>query len=189
MNVQEQKDIGKELLDKLSILDPCVVIAGGAPRDWYLGKEANDLDIYLSYHPNLTLGTNAKVIEDLLCLGKNNLETLGVQFDENKDRNTEYAINPDVRCVYEFDYKGIKVQIINMHTEFVKVEDFCFSICQAWTKDCERIHVTNDFKYSVDHKIVFKTGHFYSQKGVYVEKIKNRFPEYLFVEDKPKEMI
>lgn len=33
LTIQEQKDIGKELLEKLDLLDPCVVIAGGAARD------------------------------------------------------------------------------------------------------------------------------------------------------------
>lgn len=187
MNIQEQKDISKKLLIKLSILDPCVVIAGGAPRDWVLGREANDLDVYLSYHPKLTLGSNKESIARALGIDSDDIKTLGVQFDENVDRQTEYVVNPDVRSVYEFEYIGMKVQVINMHTEFVDVTEFCFSICQAWTKDCERIHVTPDFQYSVDHKIVFKTGHFYSQKGAYIDKMKNRFPEYLFLEEKPKE--
>ena len=68
LTVQEQKDIGKELLEKLYLLDPCVVIAGGAARDWYLGNKANDLDIYLSYHPNLTLGSNKRSIAKALSI-------------------------------------------------------------------------------------------------------------------------
>lgn len=188
-NIQRQRRIGQELLSKLEVLDPCVVIAGGAPRDWYLGKEANDLDIYLSYHPNLTLGSNKRSISKVLGIPEGAIETLGVQFDENVDRDTEYAINPDVRCVYEFEYRGIKVQIINMRTEFVDVAEFCFNICQAWTVDCEHIYVTNDFQYAIDHKIVYKTGHFYAHKGAYVEKMRDRFPDYLFLEEKPKEII
>lgn len=188
-SIQRQKSIGQELLSKLEVLDPCVVIAGGAPRDWYLGKEANDLDIYLSYHPNLTLGSNKRSISKVLNLPENVIETLGVQFDENVDRSTKYVINPAVRCVYEFEYRGIKAQIINMRTEFVDVTEFCFNICQAWTSDCERIYVTDDFKYATDHKIIFKTGHFYSHKGAYIEKMKGKFPEYLFLEEKPKEIV
>ena len=189
LNIQEQKDIGKELLEKLDLLDPCVVIAGGAARDWYLGNKANDLDIYLSYHPNLTLGSNKRSIAKALSIPEDSIETLGVQFDENVDKSTEYVINPNVRCVYEFIYKGIMVQIINMHTEFVRVEDFCFSICQAWTTDCVDIRGTEAFYYSIKHKIVDKTGKFYSHKGRYIEKMMTKFPEYLFLEEKPKEIL
>lgn len=189
LNIQEQKDIGKELLDKLDILDPCVVIAGGAARDWYLGNTASDLDIYLSYHPNLTLGSNKRSIAKALGIPEESIETLGVQFDENVDKSTEYVVNPNVRCVYEFEYKGIMVQIINMHTEFVRVEDFCFSICQAWTTNCVDIGGTEAFFYSVKHKIAYKTGKFYCHKGRYIEKMVEKFPDYLFLEEKPKELI
>ena len=189
LNIQEQKDIGKELLEKLDLLDPCVVIAGGAARDWYLGNKVNDLDIYLSYHPNLTLGSNKRSIAKALNFSEEFIETLGVQFDENADKSTEYVINPNVRCVYEFIYKGIMVQIINMHTELVRVEDFCFSICQAWTTNCEDIRGTEAFFYSIKHKIAYKTGKFYSHKGRYIEKMMKKFPEYLFLEEKPKEIL
>ena len=189
LTIQEQKDIGKELLEKLDLLDPCVVIAGGAARDWYLGNKANDLDIYLSYHPNLTLGSNKRSIAKALSIPEDSIETLGVQFDENVDKTTDYVVNPNVRCVYEFEYKGMMVQIINMHTEFVRVEDFCFSICQAWTKDCESIEGTEAFYYSVKRKIVYKTGKFYSHKGRYIAKMMNNFPEYIFLKEKPKGII
>lgn len=189
LSIQEQKDIGKDLLDKLDILDPCVVIAGGAARDWYLGNKANDLDIYLSYHPNLTLGSNKRSIAKALGVSEESIEILGVQFDENVDKETEYVVNPNVRCVYEFEYRGMRVQIINMHTEFVRVEDFCFSICQAWTTNCVDIRGTEAFFYSVKHKIAYKTGKFYSHKGRYIEKMMGKFPEYLFLEEKPKELV
>ena len=76
-----------------------------------------------------------------------------------------------------------------MHTEFVRVQDFCLSICQAYTTDCESIRTTEDFDYSVKHKIIFKTGEFYSAKMQYINKMKDRFPNYLFVESKPVDII
>lgn len=185
MNIQEQKDIGKELLDKLFILCPSVAIAGGAARDWYLGKEARDLDIYLSYRPSQPIHNNGNIIADWLGVDRGDFKVLGVQFDENKDQSETYAINPDVRCVYEFEYKGITVQIINMHTEYVDVDEFCLSICQAWTTDCSTIHTTKDFEYSIKNRVIYKTGEIYLEKARYIEKMKSRFPEYLFFEDKP----
>lgn len=185
MNIQEQKAIGKELLEKLYILSPSVVIAGGAARDWYLGQEARDLDIYLSYRANQPIHGNGAIIANWLGIDEKDFKTLGVQFDENKDQSETYAINPNVRCVYEFEYKGMTVQIINMHTEYVNVSDFCLSICQAWTKDCERIYTTKDFNYSVKNRVIYKTGEIYLEKARYIDKMKSRFPEYSFFESKP----
>ena len=50
------------------------------------------------------------------------------------------------------------------------------------------IRTTEDFDYSIKHKIIFKTGEFYSLKSAYIEKMKNRFTDYLFVEKKPTEI-
>lgn len=185
MSIQEQKDIGKELLEKLYILSPSVVIAGGAARDWYLGKEAKDLDIYMSYRPNQPINDNGSIIAKWLGVDEGDFKTLGVQFDENVDQSTTYAINPNVRCVYEFVYKGVTIQIINMYTEYVDVSEFCLSICQAWTKDCVTINTSEDFQYSVEEKIIFKTGEIYLEKSRYIDKMKARFPDYLFFEGRP----
>lgn len=51
--IAEQQGIADEILVLLTRLDPNVVIAGGAPRDWMLGNLAADLDIYI-YIPGST---------------------------------------------------------------------------------------------------------------------------------------
>lgn len=52
--VLEQKDIARELLCKLEITDPNCILAGGAPRDWWFDKVANDLDFYVYWGDNTT---------------------------------------------------------------------------------------------------------------------------------------
>jgi tRNA nucleotidyltransferase/poly(A) polymerase len=42
-----QQSVADSLLARLEAIDPHCIIAGGAPRDWYLGRLANDLDVYL----------------------------------------------------------------------------------------------------------------------------------------------
>ena len=49
--IEHQKAVAKSVLNKLQTLDLYVVLAGGACRDWWLDKEATDLDFYLYYNP------------------------------------------------------------------------------------------------------------------------------------------
>lgn len=49
--LKTQKGLAAEILGRIhNAFDPSAVIAGGAPRDWELGRLANDLDIYISSH-------------------------------------------------------------------------------------------------------------------------------------------
>ena len=41
-----QKEVAKKVFESLTKVDPNCILAGGAPRDWYYGKEARDLDFY-----------------------------------------------------------------------------------------------------------------------------------------------
>ena len=40
--IDTQKYIATELLHILECVDPCAILAGGAPRDWYFNKPANE---------------------------------------------------------------------------------------------------------------------------------------------------
>lgn len=44
--IEFQKDLANKILNDLKIIDPRAYLAGGAPRDWNFGEEANDLDFY-----------------------------------------------------------------------------------------------------------------------------------------------
>lgn len=52
--IDYQKSVADIVLSKLELLDRYCIIAGGAPRDWYLGMEATDIDVYLYYPVNTT---------------------------------------------------------------------------------------------------------------------------------------
>lgn len=47
MTIEEQQKISRKILKSLRQVDPAAVIAGGAPRDWKLGREARDLDFFV----------------------------------------------------------------------------------------------------------------------------------------------
>lgn len=50
--VNRQKLVADDILSRLELLDPRCIVAGGAPRDWHLGKTAKDIDVFL-YTPQL----------------------------------------------------------------------------------------------------------------------------------------
>lgn len=52
--VIEQQETAREILHKLEITDPSCILAGGAPRDWWFDKVANDLDFYVYWGYNTT---------------------------------------------------------------------------------------------------------------------------------------
>ncbi len=51
MQVDQQKSLAKHILDELQPHGFNVLLAGGAVRDWYYDKEANDLDFFISGEP------------------------------------------------------------------------------------------------------------------------------------------
>ena len=46
--IEQQKLVADKVLNQLYLICPEAIVAGGAPRDWYLGKPANDIDVYFS---------------------------------------------------------------------------------------------------------------------------------------------
>ena len=57
---------------------------------------------------------------------------------------------------------------------------FPFGICQAWWKG-ENIYTTKYFDESVNHKILRVLNDLYNDEDGYIQKIKDKFPNYLFI--------
>jgi len=67
--IEAQKTIANTLIHKLEAVDPHVILAGGAPRSWFLGQEARDLDFYV-YLP-----------EGAACHEQRRWQSLGLKLD------------------------------------------------------------------------------------------------------------
>lgn len=150
MSIESQKALADGLLDVLYKISPYVMLAGGAPRDWYFGEEANDLDIYL-YSPASTIGAMLKQLK--ACTGidfKFNAELM-------QDDNSLYKHMPQLRRIFEAEMEGMKVQIMQLNNpldEFRVVENMSTSICKIWYQQ-GKTHLTKDFKLSVATKCMF----------------------------------
>lgn len=136
MNFKEQVVIARELLDRLSIITPKVVLAGGAPRDWYQGIACNDLDIYMNIPDHTTVeSTRSRLMS---CLGVDNIYTFS---EMNKasgggDLDELYSGLSKIKRIWQFEYKGITVQIMDVDIEDVDnykiVDTFQNSLCEFW---------------------------------------------------------
>lgn len=179
--IDHQKYVADIVLSKLELLDRYCIVAGGAPRDWYLGKEATDIDVYL-YYPVVTK-TQQKV--DLL-------NELGLDIQDRRYEDWRvpevYEANHHILQLYNSCIKGEKIQIIfvNEPTFTSVVDTFPISISKVWYKKGD-IRTTEDFEKSLKYKILWKTIDSYYEDNKYLLKIRDKFSDYKYVS--PEEVV
>lgn len=169
MYIEKQKIIAKEVLHKLEVIDPSCILAGGAPRNWFFGKEANDLDFYI-HLPSETMYSTE------LRFKRAGLEVNHVDYKSEKWK--DYGIMKHLFRIYEGDYRGQKVQVMVMDEPTFQsvVPYFGVSICKFWWKGRD-VKPTNEALISIITKTLFVKDD-YSAKEIHVEKQKKYFPDY-----------
>lgn len=172
--IDHQKSVADRVLSKLELLDRYCIVAGGAPRDWSLGNEATDIDVYLHY----PIPTTAQQRISLL----NHLGFLIESKHENWQLPEIYEANHHILHLYNCEFSGEKIQIIfvDQPTFTSVVDTFPISISKVWYKRGE-IGVTEDFENSVRHKVLYKTVDSYKEDNKYLLKIKNKFSNYRYI--------
>lgn len=126
--IVRQKALADRIIWTLNKQGCFPLLAGGAPRDWYIGEEANDLDFYIqTANPEGAAGAVANYLEiDLSPLGDKEYDKL------LKEDNPLLA-------VYEGEFQGQTVQFMFVTTNpkvFVN-EYFDLSICKVWYENGE----------------------------------------------------
>jgi hypothetical protein len=175
--VKIQKEIAKEVLAGLEIIDPTCILAGGAPRDWFFGKPATDLDFYI-YDARCDLGQTAWMER----LNKTLLDVKPLGLIEGKDPvdvDHEYTSMEHLRYVFEGTHLGMTVQVMVMSepTYNCVVDNFCTDLSKAWWKGhnvvptCEFLlaHATRTIKLCDNH----------NPSARYIKKIMAKFPTYV----------
>ena len=139
-----QMRLADTILQSLECISPYAILAGGAPRDWYFGNEAKDLDFYL-YSSAIT--TNA--------LGKQLSNALGIDIErisfQSKWEESLYTTMKRLSKIVNISGYDFPVQVMILkepNDEFKVVEDMSTSICKVWYKD-SKINLTKDFKLTV----------------------------------------
>ena len=148
MNITQQKTIADHILEQMFTIDPYVILAGGAPRDWLLGNTANDLDIYFYSHANAR--DTKKQLE--IALGQS-----VAYLSKDSPAKSMYKHMEALVRVFETTIKGMKVQLIQLATPkdtFRVVDKMSVSICKAWYKGGV-INTHTDFKLTQRSGIMF----------------------------------
>lgn len=182
-DISKQKETALKVLECIRYFDPTAIVAGGAPRDWYLGNLAKDIDIYFFFRENSTRAQVKNLLTRSLKLVSPDVKLTILGYEGLQDHG-EYTLNADLIAVFEADLLGQKFQFMEMRKPtFGVVENFPLSLCQAWWLG-DRVKCTKDFKRSVDSKVFYKTNELYMDGHKYLNKIRQRFPDYKYFSTK-----
>ena len=189
--IEQQKQSAKVVLDKLRCLDSRAVIAGGAPRDWYFCKLANDIDIFYYHEQGKwcldNISKQIKILQALL--GVEDITVLGFNPDRDNIEPTEdynnYIKNPDIVNVFECMIDGLKFQFIQLRKQNLNVSKFAYNMCQAWS-DGVNIWTTDLFDVGVKKELLIETGELYSNTNKFKQKMIDKFPNYTYIKTNVK---
>ena len=168
-----QKEVSKRVFEKLKIICPFVKLAGGAPRDWYLGNPCNDLDFYFCTMASQT-GYTRFQLESIFPEA-----SITLLMDKQKGKSDPlYKSMKNLVRIWEMIVDGVPVQLIQMESidDVSTVEEqMDVSICKiSYDPMQDEYHKHLDFKVTDKSKIIFlKEG--YDLNCPHAQKIKKRF--------------
>jgi len=181
MTVEDQKRIAKDIMDKVKIIDPYAILAGGAPRDWYFGNLCNDLDIYY-YSTGQTISVAKGQLECLFP--DHSITNLSERYENSvvqDEHMSMYNSMKFIRRVFETTVDGVRVQFIQLsedRRQFDVVNAMDVSICQCWYNHYkDEIILSRNFKLTLASKIMFlPNGNNWADKHPF--KMRERFPQF-----------
>ena len=159
-----------EIFDKVRILYPDAVIAGGCMRDFLLKKKIKDIDIY------------TRCFSNEFCYTR--LADLGFVLLSQEGCNKSYS-NRDT-MVKKYKYKDIPVDIIHisshayMTTAEYIVEGFDYGICKVFF-DGEKVHKLPEFIEDEKNKTITLLSDSKAEQTRVIEhykRIKAKYPDY-----------
>lgn len=167
--IEFQKQLAAKILNDLKVIDPRAYLAGGAPRDWEFGLEANDLDYYY-FTQAQTMAESATQLERFFP----KVTMSGELHGDTK----LYEHMKGLRRIWNTEIEGVKVQFIQMDT----IEDrerawehMSVSLCKI-KMDAFGVHKHRDFKLSIGSGTMFLTEG-YNWNDPHPKKIFERFKD------------
>jgi len=174
--IRHQQKVADDVLNRLEVIDPACIVAGGAPRDWYMGEVAKDIDVFLHLRNDLKASTQRGQIKRALGLEELDYGKSGENIPEH------YALNPHLQNVWDLEIDGEKVQIMLMTLPTYEsvVPLFPFNICKVWYKG-GTIRPEPIFRYGVKNKVLIKMNELYGPEHSYLNKIREKFKDYSYI--------
>lgn len=122
---------GPELWDMiLAQMPPGSVIAGGAVRDYLLGVEPKDIDVFMG-----DVALNEAPTQDFYFIEAFDARVGLMRIDDIYERQEEYAALTDIRCVSTgslFEHRVDLVDLDNFQGGAALVEGFDFGLTRCW---------------------------------------------------------
>lgn len=184
--ITRQMNLARSVLDVLSGAGLRCAVAGGAPRDWLLGRAATDLDIYIeSPEP---IGTNdifsrgaVLPIPYFSDLGFTHLENLSTRNLDDIEDVLAYGRLAGIKGVYNCFYStNMKIQLIQIEGSIDSFVSRFPAICQASMKPGKIMSGTIKFMFAHSARRFVVT-----EDTPYVEKLRNKFPDYECIVEPP----
>lgn len=172
--IEYQKEIAIDVLNKLRVIDQYAFLAGGAVRNWYFNKLANDLDIYIQAGESLSFSQLKFSVEHLLG---NEVEGVGSEDKKN------YEGNPNLIRVVQTEYRGLKVQIMQVKNRSCILDTFPFGICKCGMDYTGKMYFNKEFYQEVKYRSLVVRNPVYKDYDKYVRKIQSYFPDWMFFKD------
>jgi|GEM_PF-4735733 len=178
--VKLQQAYADQVLAMIERIDPFAIIAGGAPRDWYLGREATDLDVYFHPNPNWNLMT---VRNQIIAAGFKLTDVGDSQesWDSAEENRSQYLANQYLKAVYNPINTEMKVQLMWMSEPTFEsvLPQFTLNLSRVYYKN-GKIDTDTIFELGVKQKALIRTNSVYINNDRYIAKIKAKFPDYAY---------
>ena len=169
MNVITQQSIASGLFQILSIIYPDIILAGGAPRDWWFDRPASDLDFYAHGVSLSTLPT--------IALAGNNLKLC-------TDVYGDVAEEMGVDKTYNFIYKNTPVQLMNVNKPVDPdklINSMSTGLSKSWFDKDMRHHRSAEFNFCILTKQIVIKPNTYKP---HLDKIKGKFPGWTMISER-----
>ena len=164
----EEKAIALEVLN--AIKSPAI-IAGGAPRNWYLGSKAKDIDIYIAQGPipfyeepywsGMPSPINKGGTTIMVPRSTHNPDD-GLQMVLATVDPGESGSQKGIKSVDEFEYKGLLFQIITVNKE--ETGDLTLGpFNMTYSEALLRSYINASFDFGINKISIDRTGRTYCE--------------------------
>ena len=183
---EKQMQITDRVMSILSDNNVKFKVAGGAPRDWYLGNTAKDVDIF---YEKSSVKYNFKNDGLIHCFTTTEgcylnemlkKELSAKEFDEIIPGG-DYNLNPNVNAVYDTTIDGVNFQLIEVFEIDSLIKNFSHSISMIEYCGNEGFKPSKLFIASLWNKVIIETREVYSNGEAYKQRLQEKFPNYKFI--------
>lgn len=175
--IRAQQRYALEHLEEVRKWFPEAVIAGGAARDWYVGRLCRDVDIIVPgiSDPRLMRTVLKNSFGDYAPVGKDYPQVKGLLLVVAKPRG-KLCFQPEIQLVFWHDPS--RDSIINSFPS--PLSKAFVNCCKYGNQQITSICVYSDFSIAHEHKVHWQSNEMNGHKKDYIKKICDRFPDYKF---------